>query len=258
MGSHSPAPPAPLGLQKIARVGTLSDRVAAQLERMIVENQVAPGGLLPTERDLAAHFEVSRTVVREAVKGLAAKGLLEVNAGSGMTVRRPTSKHVAQTMSLYLRGAETDVHHEKVTAVRKLLEVEIAGLAAENRSDEDLKALQAIIGRFGEVAHDRQSYVAWDVEFHLRLAVATRNDLFVLLLDSIGGIMNKVREIGFNVPGAGDRALHHHASILKQVEMRSRDGARQAMREHIEDSEGIMKKGLELNPPAAEKPSAPA
>lgn len=240
-----------LAIQKIARVGTLSDRVTVHLEKMIVDNQIAPGGLLPPERDLAVRFEVSRTVIREAVRGLVAKGLLEVNAGSGMKVRRPSSKLVAQSMSLYLRGGQKDVDHDKVTAVRKLLEIEIAGLAAERRTDEDVAGLKAILDEYPNVADDRQAYVKWDLDFHLRLAASTHNELFVLLLDSIGAIMTRVREIGFNVLGAGERALRYHSAIFKQVELGSRDGARQAMREHIEDSESVMKAGMGIAAAAA-------
>lgn len=245
----------PLPIQKITRVGTLSDQVATHLEKMIIDNQIEPGGTLPTERDLSLRFEVSRTVIREAVRGLVAKGLLEVNMGSGMIVRRPSTQLVSQTISLYLRGGRRDVDHASVTEIRRLLEIEIAGLAAERRTDGDLAGLKVVLDDYPNVANERQSYVKWDLDFHLRLAASTHNDLFVLLLDSIGGIMTRVREIGFNVPGAGERALRFHTAIFKQVELGSRDGARQAMREHIDDSESVMKAGMTIA--AAETPSQP-
>lgn len=235
-----------LPIRKIARAGTLSSQVSARLEKLIVENRIPPGGSLPTERELSERFEVSRTVIREAVRGLVAKGLLEVNMGSGTIVRRPSTQLVSQTMSLYLRGDRQEVDHESVTEVRRLLEIEIAGRAAERRTPNDLAVLKAVLDDYGNAAEDRQAYVKWDVDFHLRLAAATHNELFVLLLDSIGGIMTRVREIGFGVPGSGERALRHHTAIYRQVELGSRDGARQAMREHIEDSESVMKAAMEL------------
>lgn len=237
-----------LPIRKITRVGTLSSQVEARLEKLIIENRIPPGGSLPTERDLSERFQVSRTVIREAVRGLVAKGLLEVNMGSGTIVRRPSTQLVSQTMSLYLRGDRQEVDHESVTEVRRLLEIEIAGRAAERRTEKDLTELKTVLDDYGNVAEDRQSYVKWDLDFHLRLAAATHNELFVLLLNSIGGIMTKVREIGFRVPGSRERALRHHTAIFKQVELGSPDGARQAMREHIEDSENVMKTAMGLAP----------
>lgn len=241
------APAKSLKIQRIERSGTLSSQVTVHLEKLIVDHQLAPGGRLPTERELAERFAVSRTVIREAVRGLVAKGMLEVNPGSGTIIRRPTSAHVSQTIGRFLQGGQRDFKSENVTAVRRLLEVEIAGLAAERRTDDDLVALRKILDEYAGVLGNREEFIKWDVSFHLRLAAATQNELLVLLLESISGIMNKVREIGYAVPGANERALRFHTAIFKQVELGSRDGARQAMREHIEDSENIMKAGQMLS-----------
>ena len=202
---------------------------------------------MPTERELAAQFAVSRTVIREAVSGLVAKGMLEVNAGSGTIIRRPTAEHVSQTMSLYLTGGQREFMSGHVTEVRRLLEVEIAGLAAQRRGPQDLADLKTILDDYPNVSGKRDAFVNWDVSFHLRLATATQNDLLVLLLNSISGIMTKVREVAFDVPGANENARRFHLAIFKQVELGSRDGAREAMREHIENSERYMKTGLSLD-----------
>ncbi len=224
----------------------MSSQVSVHLENLIIQNQLAPGGRLPTERDLATRFNVSRTVIREAVSGLAAKGMLEVNAGSGTIIRRPTAKHVSQTMSLYLMGGEHELKSENITEVRRLLEVEIAGLAAERRTPDDLSALRAVLEDYPRVAGNKDLFVSWDVAFHVRLAAATQNQLLVLLLDSMSGVMTKVRELGYDVPNTHEQALVFHEAIFKQVQLGSRDGARQAMREHIENSERVMNAGWHL------------
>lgn len=235
-----------LQIPKIARSDRLSSQVSVHLENLIVQNQLAPGGRLPTERDLATRFNVSRTVIREAVSGLVAKGMLEVNAGSGTIIRRPTAKHVTQTMSLYLTGGANELRGENITEVRRLLEVEIAGLAAERRTPEDLAALRAVLNDYPRVAGNKELFVNWDVMFHVRLAAATQNQLLVLLLDSMSGVMAKVRELGYDVPNSREQAFTFHENIFKQVEIGSRDGARQTMREHIENSEKVMTAGWHL------------
>ncbi len=237
----------PLRIKKIERTATLSNQVSLYLENLIIENQLAEGGRLPTERELATRFAVSRTVIREAVSGLVAKGMLEVNTGSGMVIRRPSAAHVSQTMSFYLMGGQREFKSENVTEVRRLLEVEIAGLAAQRRNSDDLGELKKILDQYPIVVGKMESFVKWDVNFHLQLASCTHNELLVLLLDSITGIMKKVREIGYHVPGTNEQAHRFHTAIFRQVEMGSRDGARQAMREHIESSETVMNAGLSLN-----------
>jgi GntR family transcriptional regulator, transcriptional repressor for pyruvate dehydrogenase complex len=238
---------ASLEIPKIERADRLSSQVSVHLENLIVQNQLAPGGRLPTERDLATRFNVSRTVIREAVSGLVAKGMLEVNAGSGTIIRRPTAKHVSQTMSLFLTGGEHQLRSENITEVRRLLEVEIAGLAAERRTAEDLAALRNILDEFPHVAGSKEAFVRWDMTFHVRLAAATHNQLLVLLLDSMSGVMARVRELGYEVPNTHEQALAYHQNIFTQVELASRDGARQAMREHIDNSEQVMNAGLSLS-----------
>ncbi len=235
-----------LKITKIERPTTLSNKVSEHLESLIARNELEPGGRLPTERSLAARFDVSRTVIREAVSALAAKGMLEVNAGSGTVVRRPSAKHVSQTISLYLGTGQREFQSASVTEVRRLLEVEIAGLAAERRSATDLADLTAILNEFNKAADHMDSYVKWDVYFHLRLAAATQNELLLLLLDSIGGIMAKVRQIGYHVPGANMQALHYHTTVFEQVKLGNREGARHAMREHIDHSENILQSGLKF------------
>lgn len=229
-----------LPLTRIERTATLSDQVALQLENLIIDQNFSEGDRLPTERALAERFAVSRTVVREAVKGLVSRGVLQVNPGSGTIIRRPTSDIVTQTMTHYLRLGHDGLDHNKITEVRRMLEVDIAGKAAERRTQEDITALKAILVEFEQVQHDKVAYTQWDVSFHLQIARATHNELLHLLLDSISSIMKKVREIGFDVPGATANAFRHHQSIFEQIMAGNVKEARLAMRLHIEESEKVM------------------
>ena len=231
----------------VERTSTLANRVTRQMEHLVVEGRLRPGDRLPAERELARQFGVSRTVIREAVRALVAKSLLEVRPGSGTLVRSPTRDSVAQSMSLLLRTAQLEVDYEKVHEIRRILEVEIAALAAQRRTAEDLKHMEEILRSASEIKGDRNCFAECDVAFHAALARATHNELFSVLLDSVVDIMLKVRELGFTVPGTPARALKYHQAILEQVKAGDPASARQAMREHLIESEDTMRQALALS-----------
>jgi GntR family transcriptional repressor for pyruvate dehydrogenase complex len=220
----------------IAREPRLPDKVARQLQQSILDGTLTPGDRLPTERELGEQFGVSRTVIREAVRSLIAKGLLEVRGGSGLRVATIDVSAVRETMGMYLRvNAEFD--YGKLHEVRSVLEIEIAGLAAERATDEDLAALEKSCDDMAAALDDVEKISVLDVEFHRLIAQATHNSLFVVMLDSIGDILLDVRRATMGIAGRPARGLEHHRAILERIAARSPDDAREAMRTHLEDSE---------------------
>jgi GntR family transcriptional repressor for pyruvate dehydrogenase complex len=237
------SPPELFGL--LTRDATLAERVTEQMKQLIVSGQLRAGDRMPPERELARQFGVSRTVVREAVRSLMAQGLVEVHAGSGSVVRNPSAGAVAESMALFLQVGRQGFDHGKILEVRHLLEVEIAGLAAERRTGDDLVALAAVLQETAHVGGNCDDWLKNDMAFHALLAQATRNELFSLLLDSIADIMISVRRLSFDVAGAPDRTLKYHGAILEQVEKGDPVGARAAMREHLAEAEATMRAALE-------------
>ena len=235
-------------IQFIPRDATLAQHVADQLERLIVQQHFQAGERLPPERELAERFGVSRTVVREAVRTVASKGLLDVRAGSGTLVRKPSSETVAASVALLLsmNGQTTPA---KIGEVRRLLEVEIAGLAAERRTDEDLRRLESILRGAAEKLDDPDTFIETDVAFHAALAHATQNELFGVLLGSIANVMTEVRAVGLRVPGTPERALRYHRDVLRGVERADPDLAREAMNRHMDEAIATMTAALgEMTP----------
>jgi GntR family transcriptional repressor for pyruvate dehydrogenase complex len=147
-------------------------------------------------------------------------------------------------MTLWLRAAQPEIDYDKVHEVRRILEVEIAGLAAQRRTTQDLDELQEILRDSSEIQENWGCFPECDVAFHAALARATHNELFPLLLDSMADIMIKVRELGFTVPGMPMRALKHHRAVFQQVRAGDVEGAQQAMREHLIEAEDTMRKAL--------------
>lgn len=235
-------------LQPPVRAPRLSDQVSTQLQAMIINQALKPGDKLPSERELCELLHVSRTVVREAVRVLVVKGLLEVRPGGGMVVRAPDTTLVSELMSVMLRADSGDAVFSQVLEVRRLLEVEIAGLAAERRTEADLQAIEAQLQEMATYEADPTRWSAADVSFHASLAAATQNPLYPILLSSIVELLLEIRLTGFSLPGTAQRALRYHRAIYEAIEARNREGARKAMLDHLNESEQTFTNALHNMP----------
>ena len=234
--------------ETVHREPSLTNRVIKQLEQLIMSKRLQPGDRLPAIHELAHEFGVSRTVIREAIRSLSAKGLLEVKHGSGTVVSRPTADDISQAIALYLRAEYSQIDYLKVNQVRFLLELEIAGLAAENRTQEDIEVLIANLRAMEAVCEQqngsisRDLFAKLDVDFHSALARATHNELFVLLLNSVIDIMFDARLMALELPGAFTRVLACHQEIFHFVADASPDQARTAMHTHMSEVETLIKR----------------
>jgi len=238
--------------KSVQRDPNLAEQVTRQIESLIVANNLQPGDRLPPERELAQQFGVSRTVVRQAIHSLVAKSLLATQPGGGTVVCRPAAAAVAQSLHLFLRSSQAHLDYGKVHEVRRLLEVEIAGLAAIRRNEEDIARLEANLSAAVKSipTEDPEQFAQIDIAFHAALAQATHNQLFELLLDSLAEIMIEVRRSGFAVPDTPARALRIHQAIYAQVRAGNAEGARYAMQEHLLEAEETQRQALALHKPS--------
>ena len=222
--------------EPIARAPRLSDRVADQLLASILARGLKPGDRLPSERELGEQFGVSRTVIREATRALVAKGVIDVRAGTGLTVVAVAPSSVADSMNLYLRGE--DIPYEKVHEVRAMIEVQVAGLAADRGTPEELERLRKLHERFRELepCEDIEASSVVDVDFHRQLARMTQNELHLVMLDSIGEVLLDVRRATVAIPAEAALAVRAHSLILDRVSAHDADGARGAMRQHLDEA----------------------
>jgi GntR family transcriptional repressor for pyruvate dehydrogenase complex len=234
--------PDPELYEAVARIPKLADRVAQQLQELITSRRLHTGERLPPERELAEMFAVSRTVVREAVRSLVAKGLLEVQTGSGTYVRTVKAATVVESLGMLLRSSGGD--SAKAFEVRQLLEVEIARLAAERATPADIAAMEQTVRDMPGTESDPDLFAQIDVAFHAALARATQNELFGILLNSIVDVLLQIRRQTVAEPGTAEQALWHHQRILDCVKQRDPAGAQQAMRAHLEHVHGILKRVL--------------
>jgi GntR family transcriptional repressor for pyruvate dehydrogenase complex len=218
--------------QAIDREARLSDKVTDAILEMIASNRLKPGDALPAERELGTQFGVSRTVIREAVRALSAKGLLEVKSGSGVRIVAVHPEQVSESMRHYVKGSMMD--YSKVDEVRRVLEVAAAGLAAERATAEDIAAIDDTIVRFENECSDLEASVRIDIEFHRSVASATHNELFLVLHDSIGQMLVEVRRRNLS-RGRPERRLvvKMHRRIRDGIAAHDPEAAQEAMRAHL-------------------------
>jgi GntR family transcriptional repressor for pyruvate dehydrogenase complex len=221
------------------------DRVVRSIEGEIFGGRLTSGTRLPPEREFSERLGVSRTVVREAVRILVTKGLLETRHGIGTTVRSVTEDQVTKPLTLFIRTSGGSVEIEHLHEVRSILEVGNAGLAAQQATEDEMSHLGRLVAGMEAAAANPVEFAAQDAEFHRRLAQATHNPLLVLLLDSIRDLMIEVRTLVAQQRSIFERVMPTHIQILSRVQARDAAGARRAMREHLDIALSIQREVLQ-------------
>jgi len=218
---------------RVVKTSRLYEQIVQQVEDSILKGQLKPGDQLPAERDLAQRFGVSRTAVREAVKTLREKGLVEAYSGRGTFVTNGTSQAIRQSLDLMVRINQQE-DSTQLAELRMVLEPEIAALAAPRIEEQLLSTMREAVAVMDRNLHDPGAYVEADLDFHLALAEAAGNPLILSLLDSIVGLLREQRSRIFDVRGGPERGQYHHKRILAAIEQRDPEAARQAMRAHLQ------------------------
>ena len=219
-------------MYKIVQSSRLYEQIVEQIEQSVQRGDLRPGDQLPAERDLAEQFGVSRTAVREAVKALREKGLVEAYPGKGTFITSGSSNPMRQSIDRMMRSAQVDATSSLVE-VREILEPEIAALAAVRATEENLNSLRKSVAVMDAAKRDPDAYIEADLDFHLELAEAAANPLILSLIDSIVGVLREQRMRIFEVEGGPDRGQYHHKRILEAMEHQDAQGAREAMRAHL-------------------------
>jgi len=232
-------------MYKVVQTLRLYEQIVQQIEDSILKGALQAGAQLPAERDLAHQFGVSRTAVREAMKTLREKGLVEAYAGRGTFVTNGSARSMRQTLDRVMRGDQSEGAVQLVE-VREILEPEIAALAAQ-RSDEDARsAMRESIAVMDAARLDAEAFIEGDLDFHLALAEAAANPLILSLIDSIVSLLRKQRMRTYYIEGGAERGQYNHKRIMEAIDHRDPQGAREAMRAHLrqvrEDSQQIDKR----------------
>ncbi len=219
-------------MYRAVRTSRLYEQIVQQIEESILKGTLKPGDQLPAERELAQRFGVSRTAVREAVKALREKGLVEAYSGRGTFITNGTSQAIRQSLDLMMKIGQQDgsIH---LAELRAILEPEIAALAATRVEDQHIAAMREAFGVMDRAREDPVAYIEADLDFHLSLAEAAANPLILSLIDSIVGLLREQRIRIFYVEGGPERGQYHHKRILDAIEQHDAVKARAAMQAHL-------------------------
>jgi len=234
---------------KPIRTKKIYEQIVEQIGILVADGKLKPGDRLPSERELVERFQVSRASIREAISALELMGLIEVRAGEGTYIRQVNIDAVIAPLA-WMLFIEKDTDLE-LYEVRKILEVEAAGMAAE-RGDEDeirdlYEALEVMrmdldIDRLGEEA---------DHHFHFAIARATHNKILIRLMNTISDTMRKTlkssRSKLYEDKSTPERLYQEHFSIYEAIKEHNMKKAEQLMLGHLVGVENQLAKYSLLN-----------
>jgi GntR family transcriptional repressor for pyruvate dehydrogenase complex len=219
-------------LYKVIQASRLYEQIVQQIEESILKGELNEGSQLPAERDLAKQFGVSRTAVREAIKALQEKGLVDAFPGRGTFVTNGTSNSMRRSLDRIIKSGEPD-GLAYLVEVREILEPEIAALAAVRATEQDITAMREALDVMDNAGRDSDAFIEADLDFHLALAEAAANPIVLSLIDSIVGLLREQRLRIFRIPGGPECGQDHHKRILEAIQRHDPHEARVAMQAHL-------------------------
>ncbi len=223
------------------------EEVAERIKRQIENGELRPGDKLPSARELSEFYHVGRSTVREALSALKAMGLVEIRHGEGSYVRG-SADHPAELPGLSSVFMKKESLLELLEA-RKALEVSNAAIAAEKRTEEDMRRFESILHRMKDHLGNETEGEKADMEFHLALARATHNSIMVRLLETISSQMEtairETRRLQMYANKSVSRQLwREHDEIYEAVKLQEPELAQEKMRHHLFHVENVLLKYL--------------
>jgi len=210
--------------------GLLSDRVAQQIERMIIDEGLKPGVKLESGRDLGQRFGVSRTVIRDALAALQQRGLIEQRPGVGVFVCDGSGSAVATLFGQMLRLDSISL--QELVDARLLIEVHNAELTALNASEADIARLNQLVDAM-ETARNGRRFIEADVEFHVALAAAAGNRVLSAVLQGLHPVLIDAMTIGLAIEEARPAAVIDHRELIDLIVRRDATAAGRSMATHL-------------------------
>ncbi|AZQ77847.1 FadR family transcriptional regulator [Flaviflexus ciconiae] len=218
---------------RIIRPISLSQQVVEDLHRRILDKHLAPGTPLPSERELCTIYGVSRTVIREAVKVLSTKGLIQSVPGSGLVVGRTNIGDVAEVMRLFMRSG-TSLRYEQLHEVRLALEVSVGGLTSHHTTPELTKELFYLCDELEISGNDLVHASRLDFDFHRTIAQASQNEFFDVIFGALEGALMETRVATFSMdPSRISIVTEAHRRIARGIADSNEEATRVAMADHL-------------------------
>ena len=216
----------------VGRSGSLSAQIVADVREALFDKRLKPGDPIGTEKELAARYDVSRIVARDALRTLQALGIAEIRMGKGggARVARGNPRLFAEALAVQLDL--TGVTPAEIMDAQRAIECLAAELAAENATEDDIARLRGIVADSEASLHDAARFTELGAAFHLAVAEASHNRVLVVQLISLQHVSWPRRNPTMN-PKVAKRILDVHKELLGLIEIRDAAGARNLMDDHV-------------------------
>ena len=207
------------------------EEIVRQVKQLIAEGKLKSGDRLPPERDLAEKFVVSRTSVREALRALQSRGLIDIRAGEGAFIRDISVDALIEPLALVILP-----HREAVGELfeaRRLLEPAISALAARRATREELTEMERILDEQAKEVSQGRTGVAQDTALHSTIANSAHNRAITRIVSALMDLLTQSREESLHTPGRPTRSHEDHRQILDAIRRRDEVAAHRAMLDHL-------------------------
>ncbi|AEV30404.1 transcriptional regulator [Sphaerochaeta pleomorpha str. Grapes] len=210
----------------------LSQQVAEHLEEVILSSKLSKiDEKLPSELALSRQYNVSRPVIREALKLLQERGLVVMKNGDGSYVTKPETDTIMQAVNRIMQMG--NISSDDLAQVRSMLEISSAQLAAKNATDAQLLEIEAIADSMKDASLSLKQRVEKDSAFHIGIARASGNKLLETFLQVIAPLLPDYMGKGVLLPGGIEDGVHRHSLLVEALKSHSPEKAAKAMGEHL-------------------------
>jgi GntR family transcriptional repressor for pyruvate dehydrogenase complex len=207
----------------------IPEKLAKDLEQLLLDGVWRPGDQLPGERDLASRFGVSRSSVREALRILELHGWVDIRQGDGTRVAHPSES--------FGRRLRSRLHEEDFIAelfeVRRILEPAVAALAAERGQKQEIERLESLLVQQQAAKSDLYRFVELDMDFHKTLADMSQNAVLSEIVALLAAELRQTRMTATAKRFRPKSTLSEHLQILEAIRASNPEAARQAMLAHL-------------------------
>lgn len=214
------------------------EQIAQQLQRMILDGLMKVGDKLPPERELAEMLQVSRGSLRDAIRTLELMGLVEARQGEGTVVCNPSANSLINPLATVLLRQRELIGD--LLEFRRMIEPTLAARAAANAADQELAFMEDVLRRQKEKVDRGELAIEEDSEFHYSIARAAGNSVVLKVLDAFMDLLRESRERSLQLEGRLQKSYTGHRRILNAIRRHDAPAAEAAMRQHIDEVEGIV------------------
>jgi GntR family transcriptional repressor for pyruvate dehydrogenase complex len=217
---------------------TLTGDICRKMVTHLIRGDWVSGERIPAERELCQKLGVGRASLREALKALEIMGMIETRLGDGTYVCNKSEFFSRPLLWAITSSSATDVH--ELVEARKLIEVELSGLAAERATGEDLKQIGIHLDRMERAINNAEDFLQADIEFHLAVGQAGHNVILMNALLLIRNLLQQWVSSSLKIEGAARSAFEQHKVVFVAIAKKNGAAARVAMQEHLDAMAGLL------------------